>query len=193
MGKLTTHVLDTDSGNPAQGVRIRLHRDGELLAETVTNGWMVALGMEISHAPDGTVRGILAGSNPAAAPLLLGSHLDTVIDAGKYDGVLGIIAALAALETLHQEKITLPFPVHLLAFSDEEGTRFQTTYLGSRSILAPLDPATLEAKDAAGINIAQAIAHEGWNADATTISATPPANAAAMSSSTSSRAACSKR
>ena len=52
--------------------------------------WMVALGMKIAHAPDGTVRGILAGSNPAAAPLLLGSHLDTVIDAGKYDGALGI-------------------------------------------------------------------------------------------------------
>ena len=135
--------------------------------------WMVALGMEISHAPDGTVCGILAGSHPEAAPLLLGSHLDTVIDAGKYDGVLGIIAALAALETLHQEKITLPFPVHLLAFSDEEGIRFQTTYLGSRSIIAPLDPATLEAKDAAGITIAQAITDDGWNADATTIRYAP--------------------
>lgn len=132
--------------------------------------WMVALGMEIAHAPDGTVRGILAGSHPTAAPLLLGSHLDTVIDAGKYDGALGIIAAL---ETLQQEKITLPFPVQLLAFSDEEDTRFQTTYLGSRSILAPLDPATLEAKDAAGITIAQAISNEGWNADATTIRYAP--------------------
>lgn len=135
--------------------------------------WMVALGMEISHAPDGTVRGILAGSNPDAAPLLLGSHLDTVIDAGKYDGALGIIAALAALETLQHEEITLPFPVHLLAFSDEEGTRFQTTYLGSRSIIAPLDPETLDAQDAAGTTIATAITEEGWNADATTIRYAP--------------------
>ena len=131
--------------------------------------WMVALGMEISHASDGTVRGILAGSDPTAAPLLLGSHLDTVIDAGKYDGALGIIAALAALESLQQEKITLPFPVHLLAFSDEEGTRFQTTYLGSRGIIAPLDGETLGLTDAAGITIAQAIASEGWHGDATSI------------------------
>lgn len=131
--------------------------------------WMAALGMEISHATDGTVRGILAGSDPAAAPLLLGSHLDTVIDAGKYDGALGIIAALAALETLQQEKVVLPFPVHLLAFSDEEGTRFQTTYLGSRAIIAPLDPETLGARDAAGITIAQALAEDGWHADATSI------------------------
>lgn len=96
-----------------------------------------------------------------------------MIDAGKYDGVLGIIAALAALETLQQEKITLPFPVQLLAFSDEEGTRFQTTYLCSRSIIAPLDPATLEAKDAAGITIARGITNKGWNADATTIRYAP--------------------
>ncbi len=135
--------------------------------------WMVALGMEISHAPDGTVRGILAGSEPSAAPLLLGSHLDTVIDAGKYDGALGIIAALAALESLQQEKITLPFPVHVLAFSDEEGTRFQTTYLGSRGIIGPLDEETLGLTDAAGISISQALAEEGWHGDATTIRYAP--------------------
>lgn len=131
--------------------------------------WMNDLGMEVTHACDGTVRGILAGSNPAAAPLLLGSHLDTVIDAGKYDGALGIIAALAALETLQQEKTILPFPVHLLAFSDEEGTRFQTTYLGSRGIIGPLDMQTLDTVDAAGITVAQAINEEGWHAGAATI------------------------
>ena len=122
--------------------------------------WMTALGMNTTQAPDGTVRGILPGGNPHAAPLLLGSHYDTVIDAGKYDGALGIIAVLAALETLRQEKITLPYPVHLLAFSDEEGIRFQTTYLGSRSIIAPLNAETLAAKDASGITVQQAIARE---------------------------------
>ena len=121
---------------------------------------MTALGMETTQAPDGTVRGILPGGNPQAPPLLLGSHYDTVIDAGKYDGALGIIAALAALETLRQEKITLPYPVHLLAFSDEEGIRFQTTYLGSRSITAPLDAETLAAKDASGVTVEHAIANE---------------------------------
>ncbi len=122
--------------------------------------WMAALDMATTQAPDGTVRGILPGANPQAPPLLLGSHYDTVIDAGKYDGALGIIAALAALETLQQEKITLPYPVHLLAFSDEEGIRFQTTYLGSRSITGPLDPETLGTKDASGISVQQSIASE---------------------------------
>jgi allantoate deiminase len=122
--------------------------------------WMTSLGMETTQAPDGTVRGILPSGNPHAAPLLLGSHYDTVIDAGKYDGALGIIAALAALETLLKEKTTLPYPVHLLAFSDEEGIRFQTTYLGSRSITGPLDLETLAAKDSSGITLRQAIANE---------------------------------
>lgn len=131
--------------------------------------WMTALGMKTSQAPDGTVRGILPGSNPEAAPLLLGSHYDTVIDAGKYDGALGIIATLAALETLQLEKTILPFPVHLLAFSDEEGTRFQTTYLGSRSIIAPLDPQTLAIRDASGISIGEAIATESPTATAAPI------------------------
>lgn len=132
--------------------------------------WMAALSLEISHSADGSVRGILPGTCPDAAPLLLGSHLDTVIDAGKYDGSLGIIAALAALEILHQENWQLPFPVHLLAFSDEEGTRFQTTYLGSRGIISPLDD---DISDATGTTLRQAIAREGWHSGATQIHYAP--------------------
>jgi allantoate deiminase len=147
------------SDSPTQLLRTFLSPANQQAAAKILT-WMTALGMETHQAPDGSVRGILPGKNPQAAPLLLGSHYDTVIDAGKYDGPLGIISALAALETLQHEKFNLPFPIHVLAFSDEEGTRFQTTYLGSRSITAPLDPATLAARDAVGITIAQAIACE---------------------------------
>ncbi len=129
--------------------------------------WMRETGLETAHAADGTLRGILPGTDPQAAPLLLGSHYDTVIDAGKYDGPLGIVSALAALEKLRQQNLTLPFPVHVLAFSDEEGVRFQTTYLGSRSIVGPLDDATLAATDASGKTLAAALATEGWQDGAT--------------------------
>ena len=156
------------SDAPAHLVRTFLSPANLLAAKTVI-GWMTELGMEISHSADGTVRGILPGQNPAAKPLLLGSHLDTVIDAGKYDGPLGIIAVLATLENLQQEKIQLPFPIHLLAFSDEEGTRFQTAYLGSRTITGPLDSATLATRDANGVTIAAAIEDHGWNEGATII------------------------
>ncbi|MBB5351534.1 allantoate deiminase [Haloferula luteola] len=123
--------------------------------------WMRAIGMSTDRARDGTLRGILPGSQPTARPLLLGSHLDTVKDAGKYDGPLGILTALAALETLGNQ--SLPFPVHLLAFSDEEGVRFHTTYLGSRSLAGPLDSETLAQRDASGTTVAAALAHEGFD------------------------------
>lgn len=144
-----------------------------LAAAARIQSWMGDLGMDVSHSVDGSVRGILAGSDPSAKPLLLGSHFDTVIDAGAYDGSLGIIAALAALETLRQENVRLPFPVHLLAFSDEEGMRFQTTYLGSRCLLGPLDAETLAAKDATGISLVQALAGEGWHHDSTPLRYAP--------------------
>ena len=132
-------------------------------------GWMAELGMQTQHLSDGTVRGVLPGAEPEAKPLLLGSHLDTVINAGKYDGALGLIAALAALEELRDQGIQLPFPVHLLGFSDEEGVRFQATYLGSRSVVGQLDLETGARLDAAGQSQSLVLATEGWHNDATKI------------------------
>jgi len=147
------------SDSPSHLVRTFLSPASHQAAAKIV-AWMTVLGMETSQAPDGTVRGVLPGENPSASPLLLGSHYDTVIDAGKYDGALGIITALAALEALQQKGVRLPYPVHVLAFSDEEGTRFQTTYLGSHSLTAPLDAQTLAVTDASGTTIAQAIARD---------------------------------
>lgn len=134
-----------------------------LEAARIVCGWMEELGMETGHSADGTVRGILAGGDPGDKPLLIGSHIDTVVDAGRYDGALGLISALAALETLRENSVELPFPVHLLAFSDEEGTRFQTAYLGSGRIVSELDQATLSQTDAAGISVSEALEVEGWH------------------------------
>lgn len=150
------------SDDPHHLVRSFLSLSNRRAAATVLQ-WMEELGMETAHAKDGTVRGILPGGNPGAPPLLLGSHIDTVIDAGKYDGPLGIISALAALEILAQRQIELPYPVHLLAFSDEEGVRFQTTYLGSRSIIGELDYGTLNREDSNAQTLAFVLATEGWH------------------------------
>lgn len=158
--------------DPHQLTRTFLSPASRQAAPLILN-WMNELELQTSHAIDGTVRGILPGSDPTAAPLLIGSHYDTVIDAGKYDGPLGIVSALAALENLAQRHLTLPFPIHLLAFSDEEGVRFQTTYLGSRSLIGPLDEQTLAAKDAFGTTFAEALANEGWHQGASAI-AYPP-------------------
>jgi allantoate deiminase len=156
------------SDEPNQLTRTFLSPANRQAADLILS-WMNDLGLQTSHALDGTVRGILPGSDPTAAPLLLGSHYDSVIDAGKYDGPLGIVSALAAVETLIEKQITLPFPLHLLAFSDEEGVRFQTTYLGSRSLIGPLDEATLAATDATGKTLASVLATEGWHEGASVI------------------------
>lgn len=132
-------------------------------------GWMEDLGMRAAHTADGTVRGILDGGNPDRPPLLLGSHLDTVINAGKFDGALGVIVALAALETLADEGTPLPFPVHVLGFSDEEGVRFLATYLGSRGIAGTLDDRSLDSRDVSGKTLRDVIATEGWHDGAETI------------------------
>lgn len=131
--------------------------------------WMSQAGMETEHSIDGSVRGILGGSDPDAPPLLLGSHFDTVIDAGAYDGPLGIISALAAIEQLRHEGLNPPFPIHLLAFSDEEGTRFKTTYIGSMSMVSELGPDRLLAEDHQGRSLSHVLATEGWHQDSTPI------------------------
>lgn len=165
-------ALGRISEDPLRLTRTFLSPASKTAAELILT-WMREAGLETAHAADGTLRGILPGSHPEAAPLLIGSHYDTVIDAGKYDGPLGIISAIAALEKLREQQIALPFPVHVLAFSDEEGVRFQTTYLGSRSVLGPLDDATLATKDANGKTLADTLATEGWHEGSTPLHYAP--------------------
>lgn len=96
-------------------------------------------------------------SSPRARTLLLGSHLDTVRDAGKYDGVLGVMIALICLERLHERGEHLPFALELLGFADEEGLRYQSMYMGSRAVTGRFDPQDLALLDASGISMAEAL------------------------------------
>ncbi len=113
--------------------------------------WMRQAGLKTSVDAIGNLRGRTIGSAPRR--LLLGSHLDTVRDAGKYDGALGVVLALEALAA----RPLLSYEVEVLAFSDEEGVRFQSTYLGSRAVAGTFDPATLALRDERGITLEQAI------------------------------------
>jgi allantoate deiminase len=94
---------------------------------------------------------------------MLGSHLDTVRDAGRYDGMLGVITAIECVAQLHSTKARLPFAIEVLGFGDEEGVRFGTTLLGSRAIAGTLDAKLLETRDAQGVSIAQALQQFGLN------------------------------
>jgi allantoate deiminase len=88
---------------------------------------------------------------------MLGSHLDTVRDAGRYDGMLGVVSAIECVNFLNSEKKRLPFALEVIGFGDEEGVRFGTTLLGSRAIAGTLDPKVLETTDSSGVTITEAL------------------------------------
>jgi allantoate deiminase len=119
--------------------------------------WMRRAGMQVRPDAIGNLIGHYAGKKPGAKILLLGSHLDTVRDAGKFDGPLGVILAIACVEHLYRRQIRFPFAVQVIGFADEEGVRYQTAYLGSKALAGCFDPADLQRKDAAGISMAEAI------------------------------------
>jgi allantoate deiminase len=119
--------------------------------------WMRAAGMTARHDALGNLIGRYEADRAGAKTLLLGSHLDTVVDAGKYDGPLGVLVALACVQRLHDQGRRLPFALELYCFADEEGVRYHTAYLGSQVVAGTLDPATLELTDADGVTVARAI------------------------------------
>jgi allantoate deiminase len=123
--------------------------------------WMEAAGMPAGFDAAGNMVGRYEGSAPEAPALLLGSHIDTVRDAGRYDGNLGVVVAIAAVAGLHARGERLPFAIEVIAFGDEEGVRFPTTLTGSRAVAGSFDPAALEARDADGVSLGAALAAFG--------------------------------
>jgi allantoate deiminase len=124
---------------------------------------MVALGMDVRVDAIGNMRGLWTPPNAGRRRLILGSHIDTVPDAGAFDGVLGVTVALE-LVRLAQEDL-LPLAIEVIAFSDEEGVRF-VPFLGSRVVAGRFDPALLSLKDADGISLGDAIRAFGLDPDA---------------------------
>jgi allantoate deiminase len=133
-------------------------------ANELVLGWMREAGMQARLDAVGNVVGRYEGERPGLACLMLGSHLDTVRDAGKYDGMLGVISAIECVHSLGSQDRRLPFAVEVVGFGDEEGVRFGTTMLGSRALAGGLDPEVFKAKDARGISIAEALRDFGLDA-----------------------------
>jgi allantoate deiminase len=125
--------------------------------------WMKAAGMVVHVDNIGNLHGRYEAETKNPTTLILGSHLDTVRDAGKYDGPLGVIAAIAAVQRLHDRGRRLPFAMEVIAFADEEGLRFSSTYLGSRAVAGRFDAADLDRRDPVGVSMTQAISAFGGN------------------------------
>src|ERR1700736_2441105 len=125
----------------------------------VVGDWMEAAGAEVSIDAAGNLRGFYSAAQTAAPRLLLGSHLDSVPDAGAYDGVLGVVLAVSLLETLEDRR--LPFAIEVIGFSEEEGIRFGTPFIGSRALVGKLNDELLNRTDANGVSVRAAIENFG--------------------------------
>nr|CAD1834537.1 unnamed protein product [Ananas comosus var. bracteatus] len=137
-----------------------------LRATDLIISWMQDAGLRTWVDQMGNIHGRIESVNSSAEALLIGSHMDTVVDAGMYDGALGVICAIAALKAL---KISgklqkLYRPVEVIAFSDEEGVRFQSTFLGSAAVAGILPPSTLLATDKSGITVQNVLRENSFEA-----------------------------
>jgi allantoate deiminase len=141
---------------PGGLTRVFLSPESRAANEAVL-GWMREAGMQARLDAIGNAVGRYEGERPGLPCLMLGSHLDTVRDAGRYDGMLGVVSAIECVAALHSRKKKLPFAVEVIGFGDEEGVRFGTTLLGSRAVAGTFDANVLSAVDSRGVKLEQAM------------------------------------
>jgi hydantoinase/carbamoylase family amidase len=137
--------------------------------------WMTLAGMQTRTDQIGNLFGRYEGASPDAKTFLIGGHIDSVVNAGRYDGILGVLTGIAAVESLRHAKSGLPFAIEVVAFADEEGNRFSTSFLGSSPVAGLWDPAWLALTDAGGVSLAEAILGFGGDPDAIAGDAIDPA------------------
>ena len=145
-------------------------------ASDLVGAWMREAGMDVRIDAIGNVVGRYEGETSGRPCLMLGSHLDTVRDAGRYDGMLGVITAIECVGDLHARGRRLPFAVEVIGFADEEGVRFSATLSGSRAIAGTFDRSVLERTDAAGSTMRDALVAFGLDPGRIAAAARKPAD-----------------
>ena len=138
--------------------------------------WMQEAGMQVGIDEVGNVVGRYLSDAPNAKTLMLGSHYDTVRNGGKYDGREGILLSITVVKHLHQYREKLPFHLEIIAFSEEEGVRFKSTFLGSNAIIGQFNSDLLNLTDRENITMRQALQHAGHNVDTIQSIARDPAD-----------------
>lgn len=128
-------------------------------------GWMREAGMQAGFDAAGNVVGRYDGTMPGTPALMLGSHLDSVRDGGRFDGPLGVVAGLAVVERLARAKRRLPFPIEVIGFADEEGARFGGAVLGSAAVAGNAPANWRERRDANGVAAEAAVRDYGVDPD----------------------------
>jgi allantoate deiminase len=142
------------------GINRFSYTEEEKRANELVANYMKSAGLTVHYDAVGNLIGSQEGTEDLPT-ILLGSHIDTVPSGGKFDGSLGVLVAIEVLHSLKEQGVTLRHPVKVIAFKDEEGTRFGFGMIGSRAIAGTLSPTDLQRADEEGITIEQAIADSG--------------------------------
>ena len=150
------HELARCTSEPGKLTRLYL-TPAHQAAIHMVRGWMEDAGMTTEVDAAANLVGRYPGRSPDAPALLLGSHIDTVRDAGHYDGNLGVVAAIEAVAALHEAGERLPFAVEVIAFGDEEGVRFPSKLTGSRAVAGTFEPQSLDITDQQGMPLEAAL------------------------------------
>ena len=149
---------------PGQLTRRYLSR-AHLAASRQVAAWMQEAGMGVRTNALFSVFGRYEGRRPQAPVIMLGSHLDTVLDAGRYDGALGVLAAIAVVAELSRCGERLQHAIEVAAFGEEEGSRFSAHILTSSALIGAVGPELMDSRDKDGISVREAVAAAGGNAD----------------------------
>jgi len=147
------------------GITRTFGTDAFLQGSTLVSQWMQKAGLETRIDNIGNVRGILKSDAKNTKTFVIASHIDTVVNAGKFDGPLGVLMGLDLLEHLIATEAKLPFNIELIAFSDEEGVRYHTTYLGSKVVVGSFDESLLNKVDKNNISLNAAIETMGGKSE----------------------------
>ena len=158
------NALAAISESPGNLTRLFLTPEHRAAGDLIMS-WMVEAGMSARLDAIGNVCGRYEGEQPRSPCLMLGSHYDTVRDAGKWDGPLGLITAISCVADLNRRGRRLPFAIDVTGFADEEGVRFASTLLGSRAIAGTFNESVLATKDSSGKSVREALIEFGLNPD----------------------------
>jgi N-carbamoyl-L-amino-acid hydrolase len=156
-----------DERTAMQGVRRLALTDSEIEGRNLVVKWMLDQNLTVTIDPIGNVYARRKGRDETLAPVMMGSHIDSVGTAGRFDGCLGVIGGLEVLATLDDNNVTTDRPLVVAFFTDEEGVRFGTDMLGSATAVGrlPLEDA-LSLKDRDGVSVADELARHNQRGDA---------------------------
>ncbi len=149
-----------------EGVTRRALSKEEKEAHRLVKSWMEQAGMKVHLDPAGNLIGRKEGVNKNASSVVIGSHIDSAVNGGKYDGIIGVLGGIEVVQHIAEEGIEIDRPIEVIAFCEEEGTRFMDGGIyGSRAMIGEITPEHLEVKDPNGITRREALEGFGLNPD----------------------------